>query len=173
MIEFGMSNFDLYTNYKTILSVNVLIFSEGKVLLLKRAANKKIDPNFYAGIGGKVEPHEDFYSALFREVEEETGIKEMNSIRLYSITQHPYPPTDSEWVNFYFTASVEKQISIPNSDDGEFFWIDLKEAKKLPMATDIKNYIEILNRNFNSFIFGFFDHDKDGKIIDQKLNILE
>ncbi|MFA7676422.1 MAG: NUDIX domain-containing protein [Candidatus Shapirobacteria bacterium] len=168
-----MADFDIYTNYKTILTVNVLIFSEGKVLLLKRAANKKIDPNLYAGIGGKVEPHEDFYSALYREVEEETGIKELKSIRLYSVTQHPFPPTDSEWVNIYFIASIEKQIPIPKSDDGEFFWFDPKVAEKLPMASDMKEYFKILNKNPNAFILGYFDHDQDGNVTEKKLNILD
>ena len=42
-----MSNLDIYTNYKTVLSVNALIFSEGKLLLLKRSASKKVDPNYW------------------------------------------------------------------------------------------------------------------------------
>ena len=168
-----MSNFDIYTNYKTILTVNVLIYSQGKVLLLKRAADKKVDPNLYAGIGGKVEPHEDFYSAIFREIEEETGIKDLKSIHLYSVTQHPFPPTDSEWVNLYFTAEIDNPIEIPKSTDGEFFWTDPKEAENLPMAKDIHTYIGILNKNPKSFILSYFDHDQDGKIIDEKINILE
>lgn len=168
-----MSNFDIYTNYKTVLSVNALIYSEGKILLLKRAANKKIDPNMYAGIGGKVEPHEDFYSALLREIEEETGLKEFKSIRLYSVTQHPFPPTDSEWVNLYFIVTIEKQIPIPKSDDGEFFWINQKETENLPMATDIKKYLQILFKNPDAFILGYFDHDQEGKIINEKLTILK
>jgi len=167
-----MTNFDLYTNYKTVLTVNALIFSEGKLLLLKRAADKKIDPNLYAGIGGKVEPHEDFYSALLREIEEETGLKEFESIRLYSVTQHPYPPTDSEWVNLYFIVNIKKQIPISPSDDGEFFWVDPKETDKLPMATDIKKYLQILYKNPKSFILGYFDHDEEGKIVAQKIKEL-
>lgn len=168
-----MSDFDLYTSYKTILTVNALIFCQNKVLFLKRAANKKVDPNLYSGIGGKVEPHEDFYTALYREIEEETGLKEFKSIRLYSVTQHPYPPTDSEWVNLYFIVTVEKETTIPNSDDGEFFWVDFKEARSLPMPVDIKKYLEILSIDPKAFILGFFDHDQKGKIIDQKLNILK
>ena len=139
-----MNDFSKYTNYKTVLSVNALIFSEGKLLLLKRASDKKVDPNMYAGIGGKVEPHEDFYSALLREIKEETDITELKSIKLYSVTQHPYPPTDSEWVNLYFLVTIEKQIKIPKSDDGEFFWIDPSETENLPMPQDIKDYLKFL-----------------------------
>lgn len=167
-----MSDFDIYTNYKTVLSVNALIYAEGKLLLLKRAADKKVDPNKYHGVGGKVEPHEDFLSALRREIEEETGIKELKSIKLYSVTQHPFPPTDSEWVNLYFIVNIEKQVEVPNTSDGEFYWVEPKEALKLPTPTDIHSYLEILSKDPNVFIFGFFDHDKEGKIIEQKIEVL-
>jgi len=168
-----MSNFDIYTNYKTILSVNAFIYAEGKLLLLKRAPDKKVDPNKYHGVGGKVEPHEDFLSALRREIEEETGIKELKSIRLYSVTQHPYPPTDSEWVNLYFIVTLEKIVPVPATSDGEFFWINPIEALQLETPTDIHKYLEILSKDPNAFVFGYFDHDKNGAIIEQKIEKID
>ncbi len=36
-----MDGFKKYTNYKTVLSVNALIYCKNKVLLLKRASDKK------------------------------------------------------------------------------------------------------------------------------------
>jgi|SRR3989344_3156230 len=167
-----MTHLDLYKNYKTVLSVNALIFSKGKLLLLKRSANKKVDPNMYAGIGGKVEPHEDFYTALRREIKEETGLTKFKSVRLFSVTQHPFPPSDCEWVNLYFMVTIEKQVVVPKSEDGDFFWIDPKKTKKLPMPTDLKKYMQILAKDPNAFILGYFDHNEDGKIINEKLNIL-
>jgi 8-oxo-dGTP diphosphatase len=167
-----MNDFEKYTNYKTILSVNALIWCKGKVLLLKRADTKRVDPGIYSGIGGKVEPHESFYDALVREVEEETGIKEFESVRLYSVTQHPYPPTDSEWVNLYFIVNVPKQTEIKNTKEGTFHWVDPKEIDKLPTPMDIKEYIKILSKNPDAFIFGFFDHDKEGKLISKTIKVL-
>lgn len=155
-----------------MLSVNALIFSEGKLLLLKRSADKKVDPNMYAGIGGKVEPHEDFYSALLREIKEETGLTDFKSIKLYSVTQHPFPPSDCEWVNLYFLVTIEKQIEILKSVDGEFFWIDPKETENLPMPTDLKKYIKIISENPNSMILGYFDHNQSGEIIEEKINFV-
>lgn len=167
-----MSDFNKYTDYKTILTVNALIYSEGEILMLKRADNKRIDPSVYAGIGGKVEPHESFYDALLREVEEETGVNEFESIRPYSITQHPFPPTDSEWVNVYFVIKIKKQIKVKPTEDGTFHWVDPKDIDKLPVLTDIKKYIKILSTNPDAFIFGFFDHDKTGNLTEEQVNIL-
>ena len=126
----------------------------------------------YAGIGGKVEPHEDFYSALLREIKEETGITELKSIKLYSVTQHSYPPTDSEWVNLYFLVTIEKQIEIPKSVDGEFFWALPSETENLPMPQDLKKYIKIISDNPNAIILGYFDHDQTGKTIEEKIKII-
>ena len=47
------------------------------VVLLKRAATKKFAPNFYTGIGGKVEPWESAEAGALRELEEETGIQDV------------------------------------------------------------------------------------------------
>lgn len=167
-----MKDFSKYTNYKTILSVNALIWCKNKILMLKRADNKKIDPGLYGGIGGKVEPHESFYDALKREIEEETGLTEFESIKPYSITQHPYPPNDSEWVNIYFIVHIAKQVEIKPMEDGTFHWIDPKDIDKLPMPMDIKEYIKILSKNPNAFIFGFFDHDKEGKLTSKIVKVV-
>lgn len=167
-----MNSFDKYTNYKTILSVNALIWCNGKVLLLKRAKDKKVDPGVYSGVGGKVEPHESFYEALIREVEEETGLTEFESIRPYSITQHPYPPSDSEWVNIYFIVNIKKQVEIKPTNDGTFHWMDPKETFNLPMVSDLKEYIKILVENPKAFILGFFDHDKEGKLTEKHITVL-
>lgn len=151
-----MTDLSKYTDYKTVLSVNALIFSEDKLLLLKRSANKKVDPNVYGGIGGKVEPHEDFYTALLREIEEETGITEIKSIKLYSVTQHPFPPSSCEWVNLYFKVTIDRQIKIPVSEEGEFFWVDPNKVDNLPMPKDLKKYVKIITESPSAFIFGFF-----------------
>lgn len=167
-----MGDFSRYTDYRTILSVNALILCDGKVLMLKRADTKKVDPGLYGGIGGKVEPHESFYDALYREVEEETGIKELENIRLYSVTQHPYPPDDSEWVNLYFTASIPKQIKIKPTKDGTFHWVNPKDSDNLPMPQDISDYLKILSENPNAFIFGFYNHNNEGKLIEKIIKVL-
>jgi 8-oxo-dGTP diphosphatase len=166
-----MNDFSRYTDYKTVLTVNALISCDGKILMLKRAENKNVDPGLYSGVGGKVEPHESFHDALIREIEEETGLNKFESIRPYSVTQHPYPPTDSEWVNIYFIVNIAKQIDIQPTEDGTFHWINPQDAEKLPMVQDLKDYIKILSKNPSAFIFGFFDHDQGGKLTKKDIKV--
>lgn len=161
-----------YKDYKTILSVNALIWCGGKVLLLRRSVTKKIDPGVYSGIGGKVEPGESIYDATLREIEEEAGLTEFESIKVFSITQHPYPPMDCEWVNFYFNVTIKTQIKISKNAEGEFFWIDPKDVETLPMVNDLKEYIKILSINPGAYILGFFDNDKRGNPKGHTIHIL-
>ena len=167
-----MDKFQKYKDYKTILSVNALIWCKGRVLLLKRAETKSVDPGVFSGIGGKVEPRESIYDALVREIEEETGITEVESLRVYSVTQHPYPPDDSEWVNIYFIVKIANQVSIKPNENGTFHWIDPKEIDSYQTTTDTKEYIKIIFKDPNAFIFGFFDHDKEGTLINKIIKVL-
>ena len=166
-----MNDLNKYTDYKTVLSVNAFIFCKGKVLLLKRAITKKVDPGLYSGIGGKVEPHESYYEALKREIKEETGISQIDSFRPFSVTQHAFPPSESEWVNIYFIVNIAKQVKIKPSEEGTFHWIDPKDIESLPTPTDIKDYFKILLQNPNAFIMGFFDHDQAGNLIEKTINV--
>ena len=167
-----MNDFNKYTDYKTVLSVNALIWCKGKVLLLERAKNKKVDPGLFSGIGGKVEPHESYYDALIREIKEETGITEIESIRPFSVTQHPLPQSELEWVNIYFIVNIGKQVKIKSSVEGTFHWIDPNDIESLPTPTDIKDYFKILLQNPNAFIMGFFDHDQAGNLIEKIINVV-
>lgn len=161
-----------YKDYKTILSINALIWCDGKILMLKRAETKTLDPGVYSGIGGKVEPGESIYDALYREVEEESGLKEFESVKVFSVTQHPYPPTDCEWINIYFNVTIKEMVNIPESDEGRFDWIDPKDVDSLPMVSDLKEYIKILSKNPEAFILGFFNNDKEGNSTEKTIKVL-
>lgn len=164
--------FKKYKDYQTILSVNALIWSKGKVLLVKRAETKAVDPGVYSGIGGKVEPGECVYDALIREIEEETGIRDIKSVKAYSVTQHPFPPTDCEWINIYFNVEIEDQIEIPESSEGKFEWFAPEDVQGLKMVKDLQEYIGILAKNPDAFILGFFNNDKDGNPTERTIKVL-
>jgi len=78
-----MADLTKYTDYKTVLCVNILIFSQGKVLMVKRPLTKKVNPGKYSGIGGKVEPGESYLRAAQRELQEETGLDVVSDLKEY------------------------------------------------------------------------------------------
>lgn len=165
-----MSNLLKYTQYKTVLSSNILIFAEGKVLLMKRAKNKIVDPGRFSGIGGKVEPGESYLQTAIRELEEETGIK-LKNLKPYGITQTIDPPTGAEWVSVNFIGKIPKIVNIPPSEDGEFYWVKPVEAEKLDIVNDLKKYIKILAKNDSIFLLSQYIFDKQGKLISEDVKI--
>jgi len=50
--------------------------------------------------------------------------------------------------------------------------MDPKETFNLPMVSDLKEYIKILVDTPKAFIFGFFDHNKVGNLIDKTIKVI-
>lgn len=159
-----MADLSKYIDYKTVLSVNILIFSEGKVLLVKRPANKKVNPGKYSGIGGKVEPGETYFQAAKREMKEEITF-EPDNLCPYGITQTVDAPTGAEWVHVNFLARIPKIIEMEPSEEGEFHWVDPAMVDKLDMVFDLQEYAQILAKNDQVFILGQFVFDSQNKLI--------
>ena len=67
---------------------------------------------------------------------------------------------------------IKKQIEIKASGEGEFYWVNPNNIKSLPMVNDLKEYIQILNKNPNAFIFGLFKYDESGKCINKTIKVM-
>lgn len=108
---------------------NFLKFKD-KYLFVKRADDKKIDPNRLNGIGGKTEPGEDYLSAAIRETKEETGYQVPPSdCQLMGVVKLE-GGYEEDWVMCFFELKV-KTDQIPvgfKTDEGEFVWLTANEA---------------------------------------------
>ena len=143
------SDFSKYTDYKTILSVNALIWCDGKVLLLKRSKNKKIDPGVYSGVGGKVEPHESFYDALLREIKEETGLIPKKLWVVPNINSFYSQADDCISLLPVFAAQLSSSCSVKISEEHcEYKWVSSKEAKKLFAWEGQRKSVDIIENYF-------------------------
>ena len=109
----------------TYCSVTNFLHVGDEYLFLRRSDTKKIDAGRLNGIGGKVEPGEDFLKAAVRETQEETGyIISPHQVKLAGVgkIEGGY---EENWVMSFFTIEVEKK-EIPNgffSEEGTFLWI--------------------------------------------------
>jgi len=165
-----MADLSKYTDYRTVLCVNVLIFSEGKVLLVKRPLTKKVNPGKYSGIGGKVEPGESYFQAAKREMKEEISF-EVDDLHPYGVTQTITPSFGAEWVHVNFLAKIPKIIKIKPSEEGEFHWVDPATVDKLNMVLDLQEYAKIIAKNDQVFILGQFVFDIQDKLIRKTIQI--
>lgn len=86
-----------------------------KILLLKRAGNKKFAPGMYTGVGGKIEPGETFIDSAYRELKEETGIIKVELKQLAKVV------IDNNQNLFYFWGIYNSDL--PTSADGTLEWV--------------------------------------------------
>lgn len=98
-----------------------------QLLLLQR-----IRPPFeghYLPVGGKLDPHEDPYSAALRETYEETGIR-LEKLTFGGILIET-SPVDYNWQSSIYWADIPYQEP-PTSDEGTLHWIDFEDIPNIP-----------------------------------------
>ena len=109
------------------------------VLLLKRAAHKRVFPNQYNGLGGQVERDEDLYSSALREIEEESGLR-AHSLKLRSI--HNIDAGRSTGILlFVFTAVSETRALRRDCPEGRLEWIPKDRVFELDLVEDLPDLL--------------------------------
>lgn len=132
---------------KNLLHNEVAIFvinSHQQVLLQKRSANKRFDPNKWALCAGHVDYHESLIDAAKREVKEEIGLDLVDS-DLHSFGEKDFIIRNSNsHVNHYYYIIVNR--------NAEEFVIQKEELSEVKWF-DIDQVLEMLERNDPSIVF--------------------
>ncbi len=105
----------------------VVLRNKQQFLLLKR-----FRPPFvgnYLPVGGKLEPHEDPYSAALRETYEETGFR-LEKLQ-YGGVLIETSPVDYNWQSHIYVADIDFQEP-PFSDEGTLEWIHFEQIVNIP-----------------------------------------
>ncbi len=145
-------------------SVTNFIYCGDYYLFLHRNENKRIDPNRLNGIGGRVEPGEDYLSAAIRETEEETGYKvSSDEVTLAGVVKLE-DGYDEDWVMCFFKIKVDS-MDIPigeDTDDGKLVWLHKDEVlnSKIELVDDLYSCFEDVVKSQNIF---FITHKLDDK----------
>jgi 8-oxo-dGTP diphosphatase len=119
----------------TVIPRNLCFVTHGRdVLLLKRAAHRRVFPNKYNGVGGHIERDEDPTSGAIREIHEETGLRVRNT-RLRGVTNIDAGDA-SGIVLFVYTAEALTRDFI-DSDEGRLEWIPLDAVFQKDLVEDL------------------------------------
>ena len=142
----------------------IVLNKDNKVLVAKRIDNQK---DFWQMPQGGVDVGEDYLAAAYRELEEETSIKNVKLIKeldvltsyvlpknlLGVIWKGKYRGQEQKWfVMEFFGQNSEIDIKTENPEFCEWKWIDLEKITdhvvdfKLHVYEDVKNKVkEIIN----------------------------
>ena len=104
------------------------------ILLMKRAAHKRVFPNQYNGVGGHIERDEDPLTGARREILEETGlvVEQLELRAVYNIDAG----AATGIILFVFLAVSTSREVVANSE-GTLHWIAQDEVIKLDLVEDL------------------------------------
>jgi 8-oxo-dGTP diphosphatase len=111
------------------------------VLLLRGGPQKRLWAGLYNGVGGHVEAHEDIYSGLLREVQEETGLK-VHDVRLRLVSHIDAGDGNLGIMIFVFTA-VAAGRDVIASEEGTLEWVP---KNSLPLGSMVEDLPLLLPR---------------------------
>ena len=122
-------------------AVAVIVDSDNKILLLKRASDPKIwGSSKGALVGGEIEKGETPQQAVEREILEETGLEIKKFIKSFSIQKNP----DSIEHIFACRYDGEPTDIKLNEENTNYGWYDVDEMKFLDIAPHLIEYINLV-----------------------------
>lgn len=105
------------------------------VLLLRGGPNKRLWAGLYNGVGGHLEPNEDIYNGLLREVREETGLH-VHDVRLRLVSHIDARDAAMGIMIFVFTAVAAGRAVTP-SEEGSLEWVPKTDLPLHSMVEDL------------------------------------
>lgn len=127
---------------KIVVVVKGVILHEGRILIVKRAADDEVGRDTWETVGGKIEFGEDLETALTREVEEETGLN-VTVIKILYATAFKTDPARQVVILTYLCKSNTKEILL-SAEHSDFKWAT-KEQLKIFLPSEIINDFELHN----------------------------
>ena len=115
----------------------LFIGEDGKILLGLRAPSKKVWPNHWDTIGGRVEVGESLSEALVREVQEEVGVTP-TQFRLIATFKERQPEMYGEALHHVYAVTSWQGGDPANICDEhtELKWFSVSEMRQLTIIVD-------------------------------------
>jgi len=121
--------------YHVIPRTLIFLFDHDEcVLLLQGSTDKRLWAGLYNGIGGHVEPGEDILEAAYRELDEESGISDVD---LQFCGQIMIDVSDHTGVAIFVFRGFFEGETYMESPEGKLKRISLDDLDRLPVVEDL------------------------------------
>lgn len=124
---------------------SILIYNEGKLLILKRADSDKADANLWTIPGGGIEEGEDLEAAIKREVLEETGIV-LDSLNLKDLQGFIFEDFDenNKLTIGVLSTTIKTLKILLNNEHSDYKWIDISEIDNYELGRVLRSVKALL-----------------------------
>ena len=130
--------------YTPIIATLGYLVTDGRVLLVHRGREGDVHAGKWNGLGGKLEPDEDIYTCLCRELKEEAGIT-VTSARMRGTVSWPGFGTGGEdWFGFIFVVDTWEGSLPERNADGPLVWHGVDDLDGLPMWEGDRNFLPLV-----------------------------
>ena len=120
---------------------------DGKILLLHRQDHKS-EGNTWGVPAGKKEPHEDIFTAMLREIKEETGLKTLpQPLKFHATLFVRYEDYDFLYHTFSTKFTTKPEVIIDQKEHKDFCWVTPQDALKLPLVKDMDACLKLFFKN--------------------------
>lgn len=115
-----------------------------RVLLVHRSRDGDQHAGKWNGLGGKLEPDEDVYTCLCRELSEEAGLV-VTSARLRGTISWPgFGVGGEDWFGFVFVVDGWTGDPPERNEDGPLVWHDIDALDDLPMWEGDRSWLPLV-----------------------------
>jgi mutator protein MutT len=130
----------------------LIVNDEGNILLMKEDGSAHRTPvsDYWDFPGGRIQENETATEALYREIEEETGITELEGSKFYTaaVSNHAIPLKSGITVGLIlmvYRVKIKPQAKIELSDEHlGYEWVSLTEAKRRLLDKYPKEFTQAL-----------------------------
>jgi ADP-ribose pyrophosphatase YjhB (NUDIX family) len=125
---------------KTVTAGGVVLNTKGEVLVVSQQASSWSLPK------GHVQADEDLLTAAKREIEEESGISDLQLIRALGSYERPKigdsvdNPSEIKQIHIFLFTTNQMELQPHDPENPEARWVDVQEVEKLLTAQKDKEF---------------------------------
>ena len=141
------ATFKIVIDSAPLISIDILLKKDGKVLLGKRV-NKPAQGYFFS-TGGRVNKNEPIDNAMARIAKNELNIELKHLPKFIGVFEHFYDDSiyenvSTHYVNLAYEYEIEGVLSLPTEQHNEYQWFTIDELLK---SKQVHNYTKDYFRN--------------------------
>lgn len=138
----------------------VLSKDQKKVLMLHRNSRKE-DAQYgkYNGLGGKVEPSEDIYAAMKREIFEESGLEVLEMKLRGTMIWTGFGKNHESWMGFLFLVTKFRNEPLSHCREGALEWVPINKIGSFPIWEGDHHFLPMIFDNKEELFHGNMSYD--------------